>query len=87
MTIAKRLILLLAVPLLGFGIFTRLQLERIEERSRLVAQSCIDALATLGNFSQKQNHYKPTYGHLRLRHNHARPPRCSGKEHSSNQHL
>jgi signal transduction histidine kinase/CheY-like chemotaxis protein/HAMP domain-containing protein len=55
MTIAKRLIILLTVPLtalLGLGIFTRLQLERIEERSRFVAESRIVALATLGNLSR-----------------------------------
>jgi signal transduction histidine kinase/CheY-like chemotaxis protein/HAMP domain-containing protein len=55
MTIAKRLILLLAVPLvalLGLGVFTRLQLAKIEERSRFVAESRIVALATLGNLSR-----------------------------------
>jgi signal transduction histidine kinase/DNA-binding response OmpR family regulator/HPt (histidine-containing phosphotransfer) domain-containing protein/CHASE3 domain sensor protein len=55
MTIAKRLILLLAVPLvamLGLGVFTRLQLARIEARSRFVAESRIVALATLGNLSR-----------------------------------
>ena len=55
MTIAKRLIVLLAVPLaalVGLGVFTRLQLERIEARSRFVAESRIVALATLGNLSR-----------------------------------
>ncbi len=55
MTIAKRLILLLALPivaLLGLSVFTRLQLEKIEERSRFVAESRIAALATLGNLSR-----------------------------------
>ena len=55
MTIAKRLIFLLAVPLmalLGLGIFARVQLARIEERSRFVAESRIVALATLGNVSR-----------------------------------
>ena len=55
MTIAKRLIILLTVPLaalVGLGIFTRLQLEHIEERSRFVAESRIVALATLGNLSR-----------------------------------
>ena len=50
MTIAKRLILLLAVPivaLLAFGIFTRLQLSKIEERSRFVAESRLVALTTV----------------------------------------
>ena len=55
MTIAKRLMMLLGVPLvalLGLGIFTRLQLSRIEEHSRFVAESRIVALATLGNLSR-----------------------------------
>ncbi len=43
MTIGKRLLLLLlAVPLialLGFGVFARIQLSRIEERSRFVSES------------------------------------------------
>ena len=55
MTIAKRLIILLAVPLvalLGLGVFTRIQLARIEARSRFVAESRIVALATVGNLSR-----------------------------------
>ena len=55
MTIAKRLTFLLAVPLvalLGLGVFSRLYLARIEARSRLVADSRIVALATLGNLSR-----------------------------------
>src|SRR5688572_4781101 len=55
MTIARRLIVLLAVPLvalLGLGVFTRLQLARIEARSRFVAESRIVALATVGNLSR-----------------------------------
>ena len=55
MTIAKRLIILLTVPLaalVGLGIFTRLQLERIEENNRFVAESRIVALATLANLSR-----------------------------------
>ena len=55
MTIAKRLIILLTVPLLallGLGIFTRIQLGRVEERSRFVAESRIVALATLANLSR-----------------------------------
>ena len=54
MTIAKRLIILLTVPLLalvGLGVFSRLQLAKIEARSRFVAESRIVALATLGNLS------------------------------------
>ena len=55
MTIAKRLIILLTVPLValvGLGVFTRLQLAEIEARSRFVAESRIVALATLGNLSR-----------------------------------
>jgi signal transduction histidine kinase/DNA-binding response OmpR family regulator/HAMP domain-containing protein len=54
-TIAKRLIILLTVPLLallGLGVFTRVQLADIEARSRFVAESRITALATLGNLSR-----------------------------------
>jgi len=54
-TIAKRLIVLLTVPLvalLGLGVFSRLQLAEIEARSRFVAESRITALATLGNLSR-----------------------------------
>jgi len=56
MTIAKRLILLLAVPivaLLAFGIFTRLQLGKIEERSRFVAESRLVALTTVDHLSRR----------------------------------
>src|SRR5215204_3419221 len=55
MTIAKRLMILLAVPLLallGLGVFTRLELIKVEERSRFVAESRIVALALLGNLSR-----------------------------------
>ena len=55
MTIAKRLVVLLTVPLaalLGLGVFARVQLSTIEERSRLVAETRIVALATLGNLSR-----------------------------------
>ncbi len=55
MTIAKRLIILLAVPLvalLGLGVFTRFQLSRIEEQSRFVAEAQIPTLAALGNLSR-----------------------------------
>ena len=55
MTIGKRLILLLAVPLialLGFGVFARIQLSRIEERSRFVAESQLAGVAVLGNISR-----------------------------------
>jgi len=55
MTIAKRLVLLLAVPLLalvGLGVFTRLQLTTIETRSRFVADFQVPSLAALGNISR-----------------------------------
>ncbi len=55
MTIARRLFILLAVPLvalLGLGIFIRLQLSDVEQQSRFVAESRIEALATIGNLSR-----------------------------------
>ena len=55
MTIARRIIILLAVPLVAlvaFGFFTRLQLSRIEDRSRFVAESRIEALSTLGHITR-----------------------------------
>jgi two-component system sensor histidine kinase/response regulator len=55
MTIAKRLLILLTVPLVavvGLGVFTSLQLAKMEARSRFVAESRIVALATLGNLSR-----------------------------------
>src|SRR5262249_6358536 len=55
MTIAKRLIILLAVPLLALvavDIFTRVQLSKIETHSRFVAESRNTALATLGDLSR-----------------------------------
>src|SRR6187549_1896948 len=55
MTIGKRLLLLLAVPLialLGFGVFARRQLSSIEERSRFVAESQLAGVAVLGNISR-----------------------------------
>jgi PAS domain S-box-containing protein len=55
MTIARRLILLLAVPLallLGLGVLVRIQLSTMEARSRFVAESRVPALAALGNLSR-----------------------------------
>ena len=55
MTIARRLIILLTVPLLalvGLGVFTRLQMAKVEDRSRFLAESRVGALATLGNLSR-----------------------------------
>ena len=55
MTIARRLILLLAVPLLillALGIISLERLARIEERSRFLADDEIESLAALGNVSQ-----------------------------------
>jgi signal transduction histidine kinase/DNA-binding response OmpR family regulator/HPt (histidine-containing phosphotransfer) domain-containing protein len=55
MTIARRLILLLAVPLLALvalGVLTRLQLTTLQTRSRFVADLQIPSLAALGNISR-----------------------------------
>jgi signal transduction histidine kinase/CheY-like chemotaxis protein/HAMP domain-containing protein len=55
MTIGKRFVLLLTVPLLALvalGIFTRLQLTTIETRSRFVADLQVPSLAALGNISR-----------------------------------
>jgi PAS domain S-box-containing protein len=55
MTVAKRLILLLAVPLvalLGLGVFTRFQLADLEARNRFMAETQIASLATVGNIAQ-----------------------------------
>jgi signal transduction histidine kinase/CheY-like chemotaxis protein/HAMP domain-containing protein len=55
MRIATRVLVLLTVPLaalVALGIFTDRQLASIEARSRLVAESRIQALATLGNLSR-----------------------------------
>ena len=52
MTIARRLLLLLAVPLLilgGLGFLVRHHLEGIEQRSRFDAEKQIRSLAVLGN--------------------------------------
>jgi PAS domain S-box-containing protein len=55
MTIAKRLIILLAVPLIALialGIFSRMELRRTETDSRFVAEKQIRSLAALGNISR-----------------------------------
>ena len=55
MTIGKRLIILLAVPLLilvGLGIFVRTELTSIEGHTKFLAQTQIGSLATLGNISR-----------------------------------
>ena len=55
MTIAKRLILLLAVPLaalLCVGVFSRFQLSQIETKSRFMAEKQIPSLAALGSLSR-----------------------------------
>jgi len=55
MTIAKRLILLLALPLLamlGVGVFSRSQLADIEQRSRFVTETQIPSVAVLGSLSR-----------------------------------
>src|SRR5215208_1480918 len=55
MTIARRLIILLTVPLVALaslGIFTLLQLGRIEDSSRFLTESRIVAVAVVGNLSR-----------------------------------
>ncbi len=55
MTIAKRLTLLVALPLaalLGLGIFTRLQLSDVERHTRVVSETQIPSIAMLGNISR-----------------------------------
>ncbi len=62
MTIARRLIILVAVPLIalvGMGIFARLQLSHIEERTRFVSEMQIPSLVALGDLSR-------TFSELRL---------------------
>ena len=56
MTIGKRLIVLLAVPLVGLlalGVLARVQLSRIEERSRFVAESQLASVTVVGNISRR----------------------------------
>ena len=56
MTIGRRLIILVAVPLVAllvFGIFARLRLAEIEERSRFVAESQLRSVAALGGIAAK----------------------------------
>src|SRR5689334_1312371 len=55
MTIARRLLVLMAVPLLilvGLGVFTWLQLAGIKQRTRFVAENQVKSLATLGNITR-----------------------------------
>src|SRR3974390_2128963 len=55
MTIAKRLTVLLAVPLLALlalGVFTQLQLSKVEQQVRFVAETQIPSLAVLGELSR-----------------------------------
>ncbi len=55
MTIARRLILMLAIPLVALvalGVFVAMQLAVIETKSRFVAVTQIPALATIGNIAQ-----------------------------------
>ena len=62
MTIAKRLLILLAVPvlaLLGLGWFTGVQLAGIEARSRFVAENQIGSLVTLAAIDR-------SYSNLRI---------------------
>src|SRR5262249_11196365 len=55
MTIAKPLVILLAVPLfalLGLGIFVRYQSGKVESSTRFLSESQIPSLAVLGNLSR-----------------------------------
>src|SRR6187455_998890 len=55
MTIARRLILLLTVPvliLIALGIFVGVQLNRIEVRNRFVTETQIGSLEALGKISR-----------------------------------
>src|SRR5215469_9033290 len=55
MTIAKRLTILVGVPLvalLGLGVFVRIQLMEVESSGRFVSESQIQSLAELGNHSR-----------------------------------
>jgi len=55
MTIAKRLLILLAVPLLvlaGLGVLVRQEIANVEERTRFVTDSQVPSLAALGGISR-----------------------------------
>lgn len=55
MTIARRLIILLAIPLIilvSLGILTAIELAKIETQSRFVAETQIGSLEALGNISR-----------------------------------
>jgi len=55
MTIAKRLLLLLSIPLatlVGLGVFTKMELDRIDERGRFVAETQISSLAVAATIMQ-----------------------------------
>ena len=68
MTIAKRLVLLLAVPLLvliALGIFSRIELAEVKARSQFVAKTKIEGLAVLGNISRRSTELRV---HLRSFH-------------------
>ena len=71
MTIARRLITLLTVPLLilvGLGIFVRSQLSIIEARSRFVAEMQIPSLAAVGNISRSFTEMRVDFrGYLLMR--------------------
>src|SRR5262245_39937603 len=55
MTIARRLIILLSVPLLillALGVFSRFQLQRLERSVRYATETQVKSLATVGNASR-----------------------------------
>ncbi|HEY2796471.1 MAG TPA: response regulator [Thermoanaerobaculia bacterium] len=63
MTIARRLTLLLAVPLVilvVLGAFSWIELSRIESRGRFVAEKQVASLAALGNISRLQEELRVT---------------------------
>src|SRR5689334_22540615 len=55
MTIARRLIILLAVPLavfVGTAIYAQLEMSKIEQRSQFVADSQVPSISTIGDLSR-----------------------------------
>ena len=62
MTIAKRLVILLSIPLvtlLGLGVFSKIELDRVDEHGRFVAETQIGSMAVSATIMQ-------TYGELRV---------------------
>jgi len=79
MTIARRLILLLAVPLaalLGLGVFVRIQLSQVESQTRFVSEAQIPSLAVLGNLSRMAEGLRVTVRSYLLATNEADRAKC-----------